>query len=44
MLGTTRVSMYGLSLDIYDGTVLRYLKGSTEGISEINFDGLLIGA
>ena len=44
MLGTTLGAICGLSLVTYDGTVIRYLEGSTEVIVEGNFEGLLKGA
>ena len=44
MLGTTLGDIYGISLGTYDVTVIRYLEVSTEGTSEANFEGLLLGA
>ena len=44
MIGTTLGAMYGLSLGTYDGKVLRSLEVSTEGISEVKFEGLFLGA
>ena len=43
MLGKTIGYMYGLSLGKYDGTVTRFLEGSTEEIVEGIFEGLLLG-
>ena len=36
-------SLDGWSLVTYDGTVIRYLEGSTEGTEEGGLDGLLLG-
>ena len=43
MLGTTLGDVYGISIGTYDVTVL-ILEGSTEGIAEGKFEGLLLGA
>ena len=44
VLVTKLRSVDRLSLGAYYGTVLIFLEGSTEGIAEGNFEGLLIGA
>ena len=44
MLGKTLGVLYRISLVTYDGTVLRYLEGSTEVIEESKFECLFLGA
>ena len=44
VLGTTLVSMDGLSLGKYDGTVIRSLEVSTEVIEGVNLEVLLIAS
>ena len=44
MIGTTLVVLDGLSLGTHDGTMIRYLEGSTKGIEEGNLEGLLLSA
>ena len=36
-------ALYGISIGTYDGTVIRYLEGSTEVTAEGIIDGLLLG-